>query len=142
MTNQEVFDTVVRHLKVQGKRSGVYKANPPWPEKFYCLYRGPNNTSCAVGCLIPDDMYSPDLENRPAGAAAINWILLELDISPGLASGLQRVHDSSMSWNSNANMRSALNVVAKDYKLDYSLVTELWSDNDASKGAADELGSL
>jgi len=30
-----------------------------------CMYRGPNGTRCAAGQLIPDDLYSPDMENKP-----------------------------------------------------------------------------
>ena len=28
-----------------------------------CMYRGPNGTKCAVGCLIPDEMYLPEMES-------------------------------------------------------------------------------
>lgn len=29
-----------------------------------CAYRGLNGTTCAVGCLIPDEMYDPIFENK------------------------------------------------------------------------------
>jgi hypothetical protein len=28
-----------------------------------CLYRGDQGTKCAIGCLIPDDVYKPEMEN-------------------------------------------------------------------------------
>lgn len=31
-----------------------------------CLYRGPNGNKCAVGHLIPDDKYVPEMEVVPA----------------------------------------------------------------------------
>ena len=31
-----------------------------------CRYRGDNGTMCAVGCLIPDELYKVNMENWPA----------------------------------------------------------------------------
>lgn len=50
MTNQEAFDTMVRHLRKQGRKSEN-------DQKDYCLYRGPEGLKCAVGVLIPDSEY-------------------------------------------------------------------------------------
>ena len=52
MFAQEIFDTVVEHLRRQGHRA--YK------EEYGCLYRLENGDKCAVGCLIPDHLYDPD----------------------------------------------------------------------------------
>lgn len=54
-TAQQVFDQVATHLLAQGKKS----ANG---EK--CLYRGPEGTMCAAGCLIADDEYTPNMEGK------------------------------------------------------------------------------
>jgi hypothetical protein len=32
-----------------------------------CRYRGPNGTKCAVGMLIPDDLYDSHIEDKSAG---------------------------------------------------------------------------
>lgn len=56
-TNQEIFDTVVKHLRSQGCKSID-------PETGNCLYRGPNGKKCAAGCLIPDDKYEESMEGR------------------------------------------------------------------------------
>lgn len=56
MKNQEVFDTVVAHLRAQGCKAIVDGA---------CKLRGPNGTKCAAGCLIPDSDYDPDWDNKP-----------------------------------------------------------------------------
>lgn len=53
MNHQETLETVYKHLIKQGKQA-TYKGA--------CLYRGPDNTSCAVGCLIPDDQYDFEME--------------------------------------------------------------------------------
>ena len=54
-TKQKIFDQVSKHLLTQ-MQSSISESNG-------CLYRGPNNTKCAIGCLIPDSLYSPDIEN-------------------------------------------------------------------------------
>ncbi len=53
MTFQEVFDKVATHLLTQKKKSIGEDG---------CSYRGEDNTSCAVGCLIPDSKYTPEIE--------------------------------------------------------------------------------
>ena len=32
-----------------------------------CVYRGPDNTACAAGCLIRDDLYDPIFEGHSVG---------------------------------------------------------------------------
>lgn len=51
---QSIFDEVLFKLRAQGKSSTG--------DNNECLYRGNDNTKCAVGHLIPDDEYSPDME--------------------------------------------------------------------------------
>lgn len=56
MNNQQAFNIMVQHLIKQGK--------PAYdPKTMSCFYRGPEGTMCAVGPLIPDDVYRPDMEN-------------------------------------------------------------------------------
>lgn len=54
----EVAAIIVRGLLAQGVPA--YE-----PETAACSYRGPGNTRCAVGMLIPDDLYSRVLEDYP-----------------------------------------------------------------------------
>ena len=54
MTEQEIFDTVLAHLREQGEASTNRSGE--------CRYRGEGGTSCAVGCLIPDELYDPMIE--------------------------------------------------------------------------------
>lgn len=37
-----------------------------------CLYRSPEGHSCAVGILIPDEMYRPDMEGLEANGALVS----------------------------------------------------------------------
>jgi hypothetical protein len=60
MTDQEIFDTVTTFLLKQGVQSinpGEYAIH-----QNACLYRGPNGAKCAIGCLIPDTLYTSDIE--------------------------------------------------------------------------------
>lgn len=54
MTNQEIFDTVYEGLKAQGCGSA---------NSAGCAYKGENGTKCAVGWLIPDEVYTEDIES-------------------------------------------------------------------------------
>lgn len=54
MTCQEIFDTVISHLRLQGPCM--------FNGTIACRYRGSNDTRCAVGALIPDDLYLPSME--------------------------------------------------------------------------------
>ena len=57
MTKQEVFDTIWYGITKQNAFS--YD-----PIADRCMYRGPNNTRCAIGLLIPDDIYDPVIEEK------------------------------------------------------------------------------
>ncbi len=48
---QTAFDTAYRGLKAQGFRRSYDRS------AYRCMYRGPNETKCAVGHLIPDNIY-------------------------------------------------------------------------------------
>lgn len=85
--NQAAFDKVVRHLLKQGEKSTILIDRIPT-----CAYRGPSGRMCAVGCLIPDSEYSPDLENEVASDVrhrVPSLALLDVD----LLCDLQFVHD-------------------------------------------------
>lgn len=62
MNNQEIFDKIVAHLRQQGKKSMMFITNGMTRPEMSCAYRGENGTSCAIGCLIPDNEYSSVFE--------------------------------------------------------------------------------
>ena len=109
MTNQEVFTKVKNHLLSQMKHSKNGES---------CLYRGPDGLKCAIGALIPDDLYTPDLES--------NDIDHLLEICPEIASlfhgvdgellaGLQILHDHQPPSQWSAELRA----IAATYNLIY-----------------------
>jgi len=106
MTNQTVFNRVTKHLLKQGVKSKLGGS---------CRYRGPNDTKCAIGCLIPDYLYKPGLE----GASA--FLLMDFPkikrhfaaVSFGLLSDLQNCHD----WEEVEYWPERLRVIANKFKL-------------------------
>lgn len=104
MNDQEIFNTVVNHLRQQGKRSVRVNGGI-----ITCLYRGPNNTKCAVGCLISDEDYSADIEGKGIHVLVSRELLPENLKWMGdpqalvLLRNLQAVHDevSIENWESN-----------------------------------------
>ena len=66
----------------------------------HCLYRGSGGKKCVVGLLIPDEEYSPEMENQHVG------VLLDKDpqrsrwfpegVDRAEACALQRCHDGTV----------------------------------------------
>ena len=121
LTNQEIFNKVATHLFTQGKRSFDKKLK-------VCAYRNDEGLSCAIGCLIPDELYDPAFEGRRIwGLMDENYEVKKYfsNVSLELLSKLQGVHDYKDSWTSSGTLRSFLHGVAKDFELDYSILDNL-----------------
>lgn len=125
-TAQETFEKVARHLFEQGVRAadgvGVEAA---------CVYRGKNGTKCAVGCLIPDEMYSPYFEGSTVFALLHGHACQKLPEDweyrehEDLLSSLQMVHDAAGNWESTLAMRGNLKDVGKMHGLDTAFLEGL-----------------
>lgn len=75
MTYQEIFTKVRNHLLAQNKKSLI----PPHQELTSgCAYRGIGNTACAIGCLIPDSLYTIELEGRSVGSTDVSKVLAQV----------------------------------------------------------------
>lgn len=87
MTDQEAFNRVVVHLNVQRKAAR--------DDTSMCLYRQPFTIKkCAIGCLIPDEMYDPDMEGAYIEHLIENSEGLPFEnVHRGLLSALQEAHD-------------------------------------------------
>ena len=55
MTAQEIFDTVALHLLAQGEPAVAADGHT-------CAYRGLGGAKGAVGVLVPDEAYTPEME--------------------------------------------------------------------------------
>ena len=98
MNRQEIFDTVAKHLLAQMKQSKLVDQSGD----AFCAYRSDDGKKCAVGALIPDELYDPDMEDK-----GCEWIvqmhpdlhpyLVATDISYGMSlidlRRLQAIHD-------------------------------------------------
>jgi len=89
--SQELFNTIAEHLMKQNAQSINEDGN--------CLYKDAEGRKCAVGCLIPDDLYDAEIEGRMiVWDGAIYHLLLKVipDVDREgaiLLRELQKVHD-------------------------------------------------
>lgn len=102
MTEQKIFDKVATHLQKQGRRA--------LDKDGVCVYRGEEGAKCAVGALIPDELYDSKVEGVTVAGIPRHDDTEEDARKLVLLSRLQRVHDNGYPW--------ALASVAEDYKLD------------------------
>lgn len=119
MKPQEIFDTVAKHLIQQGCRATVSAGSRPDSDGL-CQYRGPNGTKCAVGALIPDDVYDAKMEGDTVtgllvsfGSVLPSWMGPNL----GLLRDLQMVHDHPETWEEPTTLRKELFKVSRDHGL-------------------------
>ena len=94
MTEQEVYNHVCTHLLTQQKKSFGLKPRSNYND---CLYRGPEGTMCAAGCLIDDIEYNSNMEGIP-----VRYVYKPVDKFPNriktnalLVSRLQMIHDNN-----------------------------------------------
>lgn len=134
MTPQEIFDTVARHLFTQGERAGIVLEDDPTDDDKYankgfsCRYRAPGGAKCAVGVLIPDEVYSFNMEERGVNDVyyAFAAVLpLWMGENLKLLASLQSVHDDFCYWQSTGSLRAALANVADFYNLNASVLDNL-----------------
>jgi hypothetical protein len=115
---QEVFDLVVEHLFTQGR--------PAYDGISGCMYRAAGGLRCAVGVLIPDDLYDPAFENTRA--STLIQELFDSDLADwrehtNLLNALQLAHDACRREPTDAfditDLRERLFAVAKAFSLEY-----------------------
>lgn len=119
-TAQEVFDFVAYSLLKQGKKSEGFDTTT---NNFLCFYRGDDNTKCAGGFLIPDEIYIKEMEG-------MNWVTLinQCEFSKNhqrLISELQGTHDTL----SPDNWKMGLDTVAERHNLSSKALESFISGN-------------
>lgn len=95
-TPQELFDHVVTHLFTQK----VQSRDGDGPQ---CLYRGPSGTSCAVGCVLPDEYYDEAMDGKSDStdlySVIENFKLPEYIVkNQDLLVALQKFHDKYVAF--------------------------------------------
>jgi hypothetical protein len=114
MNKQQIFDTVIHHLRTQGIRATNAAGQ--------CVYRGENGTKCAFGVLIPDALYKPEMEGVNAYSVCERNPELGRLFPPDvrrLLSSLQSVHDMHGSF-SGTDFECALKRIASEWRLTYT----------------------
>ncbi len=111
MINQEIYDKVRKHLLTQNKKA----LNP---EGTRCRYRATSDGArCAIGCLIPDELYSLNMEGEGVSPGFIDKYHLN-DLFPvesfGLLRSLQATHD----LNYPCHWKECLDIIANAYNLE------------------------
>ena len=87
LTNQQVFYKVVTALRLQGAKSLLNPDNG----SLACAYRSPDGKKCAAGHIIPDELYSPEMESKnPFGIPAFADLVENLTF----LNDLQYAHDN------------------------------------------------
>lgn len=123
MTPQEIFDTVARHLFTQGHPA---RDN----DNDVCQYHAENGDKCAVGILIPPDIYISDFEGNNVTRLLDHYhdenVLPDFFFENGdLLEDLQNVHDGVSYWHTTNAMRFALERVARDHDLNAEILDTL-----------------
>lgn len=96
MTSQEIFDKVCKHLVTQNKKATR-------PGRRMCNYRY-GDLKCAVGCLIPDEVYKPSMEGpltRLLSYEELKW----MEPHYQLLSHLQGIHDTTLPFDWKRRLR-------------------------------------
>ena len=62
LTKQDIFNTAANGLLKQGKKS---------MDRSSCMYRGQNGLKCAIGMLMPDNLYDSIMEGQSANESDV-----------------------------------------------------------------------
>lgn len=129
MPDQQIFDTVARHLMQQRVKS--MDLNEEGEE--YCKYRDSAGNKCAVGCLIPNHSYDPNMEGHTVRKLiSLFPLALPHPINISLLEALQSAHDSHILDNGLSFWVPKMRSIAEDFRLDPSIL-EQWNQDDASE---------
>lgn len=106
INNQQAFDAALFGIRSQNYAKAMN-------EHGDCSYRGKNNTKCAIGHSLPDELYSTSIEG-----GTIRIIMREpvfknfySEVSVVLLTDMQRVHDAIGGY----TQRKNFNNDPKDY---------------------------
>ena len=100
LLKQEVFNKVWDHFITQKKPRGIKSSGG-------CGLRGMGNTKCAIGVLIPDEIYFPGMETMPLRSLLPLIGFTEIDSHDfGFFNRLREEHDNSNLKTFRENLRT------------------------------------
>lgn len=116
-SQQRVFDEALAHMRAQGRLSVTRELGE-------CLYRGEGGLRCAIGVLIREDTYTPELEGKSVGADQVFSALVPYaqQCSRGFLEEVQsRLHNELSTSRSRDIFSVRLETRARGLALDYGL---------------------
>lgn len=118
---QAFFDKTIRHFIEQGVPSRMPDSD------IRCRYRGPNKTTCAIGCHIPDALYNEIMDHGYGVHRLLaNWPELNAYVpNISLAGELQMAHDRIENWKDWQKMVQNLHNVAREFDLSTAVLDSL-----------------
>ncbi len=113
-TDQEAFDFVLYTLLRQGQRSVATGTS-------VCQYRNPIGLKCAVGHMIPDDQYNPELEGRTTSSEMVMDAIDHqfVDVNKWLLHDMQRAHDDTAYGHFKSDFIYNMKRTATNFNLEY-----------------------
>lgn len=120
--SQMIFDWIVAHLRLQGRKSAKFVEY-----KDVCIYRyvltDGTILKCAIGCLISDEHYRPDFENKSFGfhVEVTQAVERSMDIKISgrdvcLILNMQSIHDNVKIMDWEAQFKKMSSVFDVDYR--------------------------
>lgn len=126
-TDQQMFDMALEGVRGQDYEQSVIINKHG---ERICTYRGANGLKCAVGHMIPDELYDPKMDCSAETASGISVEILVLrfpkvgDLLPNsnLLGRLQEVHDrmDRLPGKHAETFEADMAQIAKKYKLTYT----------------------
>lgn len=94
MNTQQVYEKIRAHFTQPGAELATETSRG-------CVYRGDYHAHspvrCAVGVLIPDELYEPDMEDYTSVSGSVRKLLEEQGIDIKFVHNCQLAHDRSVS---------------------------------------------
>ena len=123
-TLDELYTTIVTHLKAGGKQSLAKDYCLGSPQ---CMYHGTDGAKCFIGLMITDEMYDPSMENGVASSDLIRMkVIGQNDTGPhsgydfsDALSKLQEIHDTPYNWEDDGEFAAwgVLEAWAKEFEV-------------------------
>jgi len=116
---QKLFDAMLGHMRQQGKPA---VARLDHIDK--CLYRTEDGLKCALGALIPDELYKPGFEKEATSVVLDQLSIWDTDLKEFLTAAQNRLHDEPAGIARMVGEDSFLNAVersARNLAMQFSL---------------------
>lgn len=112
LDRQKAYDTIVAHLRRQGKIAAL---------GVMCRYRTKDGLKCAVGVLIPDELYTGRIEGLSADHPRVRLLIPGADAwDEKFLLEAQALHDENYNKESGCFNESAFEMFARDWGLVYT----------------------